>query len=58
MDVELHLQASQWVLDETKKLLEEYEACKSEHARKKLLIKMERMMGRLQFELRELKKLL
>ena len=57
MEVELQLQASEWVLHEGKKLLKEYKACKSKRSRQKLLVKMKHIQGRLHFELRELEKL-
>lgn len=56
--VDFLLDSGEWHTKEATKLIEEYKACRTEHARKKLLPKLEHMGKRLGFEKQELGKLM
>lgn len=56
-NVDSLLDSAEWHIKEAIQLIEEYKACRTEYARKKLLPKLEHMGKRLGFEKRELGKL-
>lgn len=56
--VDFLLDSGEWHTKEATKLIKEYKACRTEHARKKLLPKLEHMGKRLGFEKQELGKLM
>jgi hypothetical protein len=56
--VNFQLSASEWARNEADKLLKQYRACKTEHARNRLRPKLEYMRSKLAFESRALGKLL
>jgi len=57
-EIELQVESARWLLDEINELLTEYKQCKTGYRRRKLLLKIENLRGRLKFESREMKKLI
>lgn len=55
---QLQLETSEWIRNEADKLLKQYKACKTAHARNRLRPKLEYMRNRLAFESRALSKLI
>lgn len=56
--VDFLLNSGEWHVKEATQLIEEYKACRTEHARKRLLPKLEHMGKRLGFEKQEIGKLM
>jgi hypothetical protein len=57
-DFELACRAANWVTDETETLIQEYHRCKTAHQKNKLIPRMRYMVQKLEFEKRELEKLM
>lgn len=56
--IELQLAASSWLTKEADALIKQWKSCKTAHARKKLIPKLEHMRARLRFEGRGIDKLI
>lgn len=56
--VEMQLEASQWACTEADKLIAQWGECKTAHARKKLIPKLEEIRKRLAFEAKGIGKLI
>ena len=57
-NVKIQINASEWVGNETDKLLNKYRACKTEHAKNRLRPQLEYMRKKMAFEQRALAKLI
>lgn len=56
--VKLHIESGEWLIKETNSVIKQYKACKTGYCRRKLLCKIEHLMNRLDFQYRELDKIL
>ena len=57
-NINIQINASEWAGNETDKLLKKYRACKTEHAKNRLIPQLEYMRKRMAFEQRALAKLI
>jgi len=55
-DAKIHNESGTWLVNEADKLIEEYKACKTAHARWLLLPKMNHLINRMKFESKEIEK--
>jgi hypothetical protein len=55
---EIAIQNGEWIINEADKLIKQYKACKTDHARNKLRPQLGHMLERLSFEKREIGKLM
>ena len=57
-NINIQINASEWAGNETDKLLKKYRACKTEHAKNRLIPQLEYMRKRMAFEQKALVKLI
>ena len=59
MDEEMMIMSSgEWSVTQAEDILKKYKACKTEHARNKLIPQIKWIMGRLKFEKQQVEKLI